>query len=97
MNGICVSSTDCSDSGGTASGNCASGFGVCCFHKVDGDCTGNQQAVTHNVTYIQSPNYPTALTGAGSALTCTYTVAGATNICQLSFGYTWGRWSCCSN
>merc|ERR1712038_597720 len=76
MNGICVSSTDCSDSGGTASGNCASGFGVCCFHKVDGDCTGNQQAVTHNVTYIQSPNYPTALTGAGSALTCTYTVAG---------------------
>jgi len=87
MNGICVSSTDCSDSGGTASGNCASGFGVCCFHKVDGDCTGNQQAVTHNVTYIQSPNYPTALTGAGSALTCTYTVAGATNICQLRLDF----------
>ena len=33
MNGLCVSSDDCSETKGTASGNCASGFGVCCFHK----------------------------------------------------------------
>merc|ERR1712113_1182683 len=83
MNGICQSTEDCTESGGTASGNCASGFGVCCFHKVDGDCTGNQQAVENNVTYIQSPNSPTALTGTGSALTCTYTITGASNICQI--------------
>merc|ERR1712156_194930 len=87
MNGICQSTEDCTESGGTASGNCASGFGVCCFHKVDGDCTGNQQAVENNVTYIQSPNYPTALTGAGSALTCTYTITGASNICQIRLDF----------
>ena len=33
MNGLCVSSEDCTETSGTASGNCASGFGVCCFHK----------------------------------------------------------------
>jgi len=87
MNGICQSTEDCTESGGTASGNCASGFGVCCFHKVDGDCTGNQQAVENNVTYIQSPNYPTALTGTGSALTCTYTITGASNICQIRLDF----------
>merc|ERR1711994_671462 len=87
MNGICQSVEDCTESGGTASGNCASGFGVCCFHKVDGACTGNQQAVENNVTYIQSPNYPTALTGAGSAVTCTYTITGASNICQIRLDF----------
>merc|ERR1712001_461720 len=87
MNGICQSTEDCTESGGTASGNCASGFGVCCFHKVDGDCTGNQQNVNNNVTYIQSPNFPTALTGVGSALTCTYTIQGGSNICQIRLDF----------
>ena len=31
MNGLCQSVNDCSENSGTASGNCASGFGVCCF------------------------------------------------------------------
>jgi hypothetical protein len=87
MNGICQSTSDCTDTGGTASGNCASGFGVCCFHKVDDDCTGNQQAVNNNVTYIQSPNFPTALTGVGSAVTCTYTITGGSNICQIRLDF----------
>ena len=29
--GICYSSTECSDKGGTAYGNCAVGFGRCCI------------------------------------------------------------------
>ena len=33
MNGLCVSSEDCTETSGTASGNCASGFGVCCFYR----------------------------------------------------------------
>ena len=33
MNGLCQSVNDCSENSGTASGNCASGFGVCCFYK----------------------------------------------------------------
>jgi hypothetical protein len=30
-NGTCYSSSDCTRLGGTASGSCASGFGVCCL------------------------------------------------------------------
>ena len=32
-NGTCYSSSDCNRLGGTASGSCASGFGVCCLCK----------------------------------------------------------------
>ena len=31
MRGLCITAEECTDQGGTASGNCASGFGVCCF------------------------------------------------------------------
>ena len=36
MSGVCVTSEECQNSGNTiatASGNCASGFGVCCFRR----------------------------------------------------------------
>ena len=33
LTGVCYSSTECTDNGGSASGNCASGFGVCCIVK----------------------------------------------------------------
>ena len=29
--GTCYSATECVQQGGTVSGNCASGFGVCCY------------------------------------------------------------------
>ena len=28
--GICMKASECTDSGGQMSGNCASGFGICC-------------------------------------------------------------------
>ena len=31
MLGLCVTSEQCTEDGGEASGNCASGFGVCCM------------------------------------------------------------------
>merc|ERR1711923_603413 len=37
MTGICVTAEECANSGdivATASGNCASGFGVCCFRSI---------------------------------------------------------------
>ena len=33
MKGICQTAEDCGENNGMASGNCASGFGVCCFYK----------------------------------------------------------------
>jgi hypothetical protein len=82
MNGVCLSSTECSDTDGTASGNCASGFGVCCFHMVE-TCTA-ANTISHNVTYLQNENYPTAIT---AALACTYNIQGGTDICQVRIDY----------
>ena len=31
--GMCLTSTECTDRGGVHQGNCASGFGACCFVK----------------------------------------------------------------
>ena len=33
MYGVCFTAEECTSKGGIASGNCASGFGVCCFFK----------------------------------------------------------------
>ena len=33
LNGVCKTAEECTDSGGTSMGNCASGFGICCLHK----------------------------------------------------------------
>ena len=33
VNGVCQRDDECISNGGTPSGNCASGFGVCCFYK----------------------------------------------------------------
>lgn len=82
MNGLCVSSDECGENGGTASGNCASGFGVCCFHTAD-TCTA-ANTISHNVTYLQNENFPTAIT---TALTCTYNIQGASDICQIRIDY----------
>ena len=34
LNGTCFTSAECSANGGTATGTCASGFGVCCIGKL---------------------------------------------------------------
>merc|ERR1712004_708725 len=75
--GTCFSTTECTSKGGTADGNCASGFGVCCtFLKSDCGST-----VSNNCTYIQNPGYPSAYTTSGS---CQYSVTPMnSDICQL--------------
>merc|ERR1711953_417411 len=75
--GTCFSTTECTSKGGTADGNCAAGFGVCCtFLKSDCGST-----VSNNCTYIQNPGYPSAYTTSGS---CQYSVTPMnSDICQL--------------
>merc|ERR1711981_280804 len=53
-NGTCFTMTECSTKGGSAYGNCASGFGVCCVFEVQSAST----TISQNCTYIQNPSYP---------------------------------------
>merc|ERR1712102_93486 len=53
MTGICVTAEECSNSGDViaqAQGNCASGFGVCCMRRVEGNPNA---AITSGLTYVQ--------------------------------------------
>jgi len=84
MRGLCITAEECTDQGGTASGNCASGFGVCCFTTIT-----EQGTITNNVTYIQSEGFPTAVLGADpvTAATRAFPVQGGANICQVRFDF----------
>lgn len=64
-------------------GNCASGFGVCCLTKTS-DCSSSN-SITNNVTYIINPGYPSSYTA--TTKTCTYTVSGGSNICQVRLDF----------
>jgi len=79
-NGTCYSSSDCSKLGGTASGSCASGFGVCClFTQTCGGSTNN------NCTYFQNNGYPSTYDSVGS---CQLTVNKcASGVCQLRLDF----------
>jgi len=80
LKGVCMTSTECSSSG-TADGNCASAFGVCCIIKTS-TCGGS---VSKNCSYIENPSYPSAYTTTG---TCSYTVSRcSTEICQVRLDF----------
>jgi len=81
LTGVCYTSEECSDNGGTADGNCAASFGVCCVLKVS-TCGSS---VTQNCSYIENVGYPTAITTAG---TCAYTVKRCSSeICQVRLDF----------
>lgn len=61
-NGTCFTSSECATKGGTASGNCASGFGVCCLFKV----SSASSTINQNNTYIQNPSFPAVYTATTS-------------------------------
>lgn len=80
-NGLCLASSECSAKSGTASGNCASGFGVCCIFTAS-TCGST---ISNNVTYITNPGFPAAYTTTGD---CKYTVTKCSdNICQLRLDF----------
>ncbi|XP_063239502.1 uncharacterized protein LOC134540601 isoform X2 [Bacillus rossius redtenbacheri] len=80
LNGTCFTRSECSGYGGTASGTCASGLGVCCV--ILKEC-GTTSRI--NCTYFSSPSYPTAYTDSGR---CTIGIYKCnTNVCQLRIDF----------
>lgn len=81
VKGTCYSTTECSDKAGTASGNCASGFGVCCtFVSNIGTAT-----ISENRTYLQSLLFPAIET---SVAAITYTINKMQeDICQIRLDF----------
>jgi len=82
--GTCWSSTECSDKGGSAEGNCAAGFGVCCVITLTKETGGD---VSHNNTIIESKSYPTTYTPTAAA-TATYNVKPLNDdICFIRYDF----------
>merc|ERR1712223_2140988 len=79
--GICQTSTECSDNGGTSSGNCASGFGVCCLYTST-TCGSTEVEVKNNCTYLQNPGFSSAFTNTAGK-TCNWKITGSADICQI--------------
>merc|ERR1712141_300805 len=78
MLGICITAEECdAQEGGSAAGNCASGFGVCCFTMISDPAT----AITNNMTYIQNDGFPTGVgaTGTVAAVNRAYSIQGELN------------------
>jgi len=84
MQGICKTVEECTEDGGEASGNCASGFGVCCFTTIE-----SAGAITNNITYIQNSGYPSSVgnTGTAAASNNQFTVTGGASICQVRLDF----------
>ena len=79
--GTCFSVTECRSKGGSADGNCAAGFGVCCTFLAN-TCGST---VYNNGTYVQNPSYPSSYTTTGS---CEYSVLPMnSHICQLRLDF----------
>merc|ERR1711936_306544 len=89
MFGQCVTSEECTTSGGSASGNCASGFGVCCFRFVEATGATATVTVSNDLTYIQSADFPTAVgnTAPVTAATYDFEIAGDASICQIKLDF----------
>merc|ERR1719419_880154 len=69
-NGTCYTASECSSNGGSAQGNCAAGFGVCCVFSV----SASNSRVNKNCTYIVNPSYPSNYAPTSTPNTVTYIV-----------------------
>nr|CAG4643746.1 EOG090X01OT [Lepidurus arcticus] len=78
FNGTCMTAAECTAAGGTVSGSCASGFGVCCTIII----TKCGQTTNKNCTYFQNPG--TSTVGYSSAGQCMINIQKCSDdICQL--------------
>jgi len=74
--GTCLTSEDCTDRDGTASGTCANGYGVCCV--VELDCGRSSSS---NVTYL-------SMTSNSPPRTCQYAICKSKEtICRIRFDF----------
>jgi len=83
--GTCYSTTECADKKGTKSGNCASGFGVCCVFL--NTAAASTATISENRTYLRNSEYPTVTT-ATAATTVAYTLNKmSSDICQIRLDF----------
>jgi len=81
--GTCITTSECTTRGGSKSGNCASGFGVCCLVSTS-TCAST---ISTNNTYIQNPGFPSAYTPSSTG-TCVFTINKVnSDVCQLRFDF----------
>jgi len=79
QNGTCYTTEECSNRGGTASGSCAEGYGVCCVVSLDCGKTSSE-----NCTYLVQD-----ATTAPDDTCCEYTLCPASsNICRIKLDLT---------
>merc|ERR1712223_1960443 len=82
--GTCYSATECSDKSGTKSGNCASGFGVCCLFLNTAAATAT---ISENRTHLRNSAYPSYETKT-AAVSIVYTIKKMnTDICQIRLDF----------
>merc|ERR1712193_523638 len=78
-NGTCYTATECTTLGGTASGTCASSFGVCCVFSIA--CGASTSA---NNSYAIISSYSTST----DSDPCTYTFCPVnTDVCKLRIDF----------
>jgi len=83
-NGTCLTSSECSSKSGSAQGNCASGFGVCCVFSV----SASASSISENLTYIVNPSYPSNYAPSSTPTTLTYTINKCSDdICRIRLDY----------
>merc|ERR1719228_1795699 len=81
--GTCYTASECETKGGTADGNCASGFGVCCL--ITTNTCGS--TVSTNTSYIRNPNFPSSYTPTSTG-SCEIKVTKCSNdVCQLRIDF----------
>ena len=79
--GTCYTSAECTDRGGTSSGNCAVGFGICCLFTAETCDT----TITENCTYVRNPGFPA---GYNDFAICNYNIQKSQeDICSLRLDF----------
>merc|ERR1711988_685006 len=89
MKGTCVTQEECQNTGNTvatASGNCASGFGVCCFRRIT-----EPGAVTESLTHIESEGFPTPVAALAAdpvtPLNRAFPIMTDSSVCAVKFDF----------
>ena len=74
-NGTCYTKDECTVKGGSESGSCASGFGICCTFSMT---CGSKS--TENNTYFEQTTFTTY---SGGNIPCVYTICPLANVCRI--------------
>lgn len=80
FSGTCYTSQECENLEGLSHGECADGYGVCCFMTYT--C---RETVHHNISYFVPPSYPNT---EEQANLCPLKVAIEPGICQIRLDFT---------